>query len=132
MDIRSMFPPTLVATADALAEHCRNGTTGEGLNALYASDCVSAEAAAGPGQDSREVKGVDAIRGKHEWWFGAHEVHDEKVEGPFLHGDDKFGLVFEIDLTNRESGQRMRMREFGLYTVDDDGRITREEFFYVA
>lgn len=132
MDIRSMFPDHLVKTADALAGHCRADTTNEGLNSLYAEDCVSVEAALGPGQESREAKGLDAIRGKHEWWYGQHDVHSQKVEGPFLHGEDRFGLIFDIDVTNKEMNQRMQMREFGLYQVNADGKIIREEFFYVA
>ncbi|MBI1393401.1 MAG: nuclear transport factor 2 family protein [Alphaproteobacteria bacterium] len=122
----------MVATADALATHCREGTTDMALEKLYADDCVSVEAALGPGQASRETVGRDGIKSKHEWWYSQHEIHDQKVEGPYLHGDDKFGLIFEIDVTNKEMGMRMQMREFGLYQVDAAGKITREEFFYIA
>ena len=44
-------------------------------------------------------------------------------------GEDRFALIFDMDVTNRETGQRMQMREVGLYTVAD-GKIVREEFFY--
>ncbi|MEO0363498.1 MAG: SnoaL-like domain-containing protein, partial [Pseudomonadota bacterium] len=69
-------------------------------------------------------------RGKHAWWDGAMEVHDAKVEGPFLHGDDRFGMIFEMDVTEKSSGQRSQMKELGVYTVDGEGKIVREEFFY--
>ena len=38
-------------------------------------------------------------------------------------------LIFDMDVTNKESGQRMQMREVGVYTVKN-GKILREEFFY--
>ena len=58
------------------------------------------------------------------------EVHDAKVEGPFLHGEDRFGMIFEMDVTEKASGQRSQMKELGVYTVDGAGKIIREEFFY--
>ena len=57
------------------------------------------------------------------------EVHESSTEGPFLHGSDRFAVVFAMDATERESGQRMQMTEVGVYTVSG-GKITREEFFY--
>jgi ketosteroid isomerase-like protein len=56
------------------------------------------------------------------------EVHSAEVEGPFLHGDDRFAVIFDIDATDKASGQRMPMREVAVYHVAD-GRIVREEFF---
>ncbi|MEO0361079.1 MAG: SnoaL-like domain-containing protein, partial [Pseudomonadota bacterium] len=96
----------LKTTAEALAACCRENRTNEGLDTLYHPDAVSIEASVGPGMDSRETKGLDGIRGKHAWWDGAMEVHDAKVEGPFLHGDDRFGMIFEMDVTEKSSGQR--------------------------
>jgi ketosteroid isomerase-like protein len=34
-----------------------------------------------------------------------------------------------MDVTNKESGQRVQMREVGIYQVKD-GKIVREEFAY--
>lgn len=123
-----MFDPTLMKIASTLAAYCREGKEAQGLNELYAADAVSVEAA-DMGGTGAEARGLDAIKGKHEWWFGAHEVHGGEVEGPFFHGSDRFGLIFGIDATNKESGQRMQMRELGLYTVKN-GKIVREEFYY--
>ena len=100
----------------------------EGLDTLYAPDAVSVEAADPMGK-GREVAGVEAIKGKHDWWQNAHEIHSSTVEGPFLHGDNQFGAIFNIDVTTKETGDRMQMKEFGLYTVDQ-GKIVKEEFFY--
>ena len=83
------------------------------------------------GEAGRETQGLAGIRGKHDWWYGAHEVHAVSAEGPFLFGEDRFSLIFDMDVTNRESGERSQMREVGVYTVQD-GKIVREEFFYPA
>lgn len=114
--------------AEALVAHCRNRTEAEGLATLYAPDAVSVEPVAMDG-GPREFAGLDAIRGKHEWWENAMEVHEATVEGPFLHGDDRFAVIFGIDATDRQSGRRHAMREVGVYTVAG-GRIVREEFYY--
>ena len=126
-----MFNDTLTQTAKALAAHCNNGTESEGLDTLYHPDCVSAEALAMPGSPMpREAKGLDAIRAKHAWWENANEVHSTSADGPFLHEGNQFSLVFHMDVTGKDSGERVQMSEVGLYTVDDAGKITREEFFY--
>ena len=126
-----MFDEKLVKTAQALKGHCDNGTESEGLDTLYAQDCVSVEALDMPGGPmGREAKGLDAIRAKHDWWFANNEVHDTSTEGPFLFAPDTFGLVFGMDVTDKTSGERMQMKEIGLYTVDADGKIVREEFMY--
>ncbi|MEM9144622.1 MAG: nuclear transport factor 2 family protein [Pseudomonadota bacterium] len=120
---------SLQEIADALVAHCRNNTERDGLDTLYAPDAVSVEAMAMPGTDSREVQGIAGIKGKHDWWDSAFEVHDAKVDGPYPHGDDRFGVIFEIDCTERASGNRSQMKEMAIYHVAD-GKIVREEFFY--
>ncbi|MEM9755835.1 MAG: nuclear transport factor 2 family protein [Pseudomonadota bacterium] len=114
--------------ADRLVAHCRANTTYDGLKELYAADAVSVEAGMPPGRD-REAKGIDAIRGKHEWWDATMEVHSVKVSDAMLHPDDRFAVIFEMDATDKEKGERMQMMEIGLYTVGND-KIVREEFFY--
>ncbi len=125
-----MFAEPLTSVAHRLVEHCRNDTTELCLQELYAPDAVSVEAVATPG-GSRETAGVAAIRQKHDWWYSTFEVHESLVDGPYLHGDDRFAVIFEVDTTNRETGERGRMREIGVYTVLD-GKIVREEFLYAA
>lgn len=123
-----MFPETLTDVATKLAEYCNSQQESKALDTLYDVSCVSVEALA-MGEGGREAVGLDAIRGKHDWWYGAHDVHSTTAEGPFMAGEDKFALIFDMDVTNKESGQRMQMREVGLYTVTG-GKIVREEFFY--
>ena len=53
------------------------------MDSLYSPDIVSMEAGAPPGQ-SRESKGLAAVKAKGEWWVANHEVHSAKVEGPLV------------------------------------------------
>lgn len=124
-----MFNETLIGVANALVTHCQNGTEAEGLQALYAEDAVSIEAGKMDENDIGPVfEGRAAIKAKHEWWDSMTEVHDFALEGPFLHGEDRFGLIFSLDVTMKDSGQRMTMKELGIYTVAE-GKIVREEFY---
>lgn len=126
-----MFNDKLVATATQLTKHCQTGTEADALDTLYAENCVSVEALEMPGGPmGREANGLDAIRQKHEWWFANNEVHSSSAEGPFLHGDDEFTVIFDMDVTDKTSGQRMQMKETGRYKVNADGKIIREEFSY--
>jgi ketosteroid isomerase-like protein len=73
-------------------------------------------------------RGRAAVVAKGEWWYRTHEIHGTKVEGPWVHGD-QFAVRFTIDVTNRETGQRMSMDEIGVYTVAE-GKVVEERFFY--
>ena len=119
---------TLKNIADELVAGCREGREKENLNKLYAEDAVSVEAVDMQGQ-GREVKGRDAIRGKHEWWENAMEVTGASVGDPMLHGDDRFAVIFEVQGREKESGKAFDMKEIGIYHVNGD-KIVREEFFY--
>ncbi len=113
--------------ANTLVEGCKTGQEKANLDKLYAPDAVSVEAAdMGSG---REVQGLDAIKGKHDWWDNTFEVLDANITGPMLHGDDKFGVIFKIKAKDRASGQVSDMEEIAVYHVGN-GKITREEFFY--
>lgn len=113
-----------------LVEYCSEGRNMDAINELYADGVVSVEAA-DPPQGEREASGIDAIRGKNQWFGENHEVHSASVQGPFPHGDDRFCVLFNYDVTNKPSGQRFKMEEVGLFTITD-GKISREEFFYSA
>lgn len=97
----------------------------------YSDDIVSVEAAAGedPSAGGPEHKGMEALMAKYAWWDENFEVHSSSAEGPFLHGEDRFGVIFEMDVTHKASGSRSQMKELGIYTVAN-GKIVREEFFY--
>lgn len=123
-----MFDETLLKVANALVDHCRNETEAEGLNTLYADDAVSVEALP-MGEMGPETAGLDGIRGKHAWWEEQNETKTHSVTGPFLHGNDRFSLIFDAEITEKATGNTVQMKEVAVYTVAN-GKIVREEFYY--
>jgi ketosteroid isomerase-like protein len=111
-----------------LVAFCNAGQNVESINTLYAEDVESIEAAAPPGASGR-TRGKAAVVANNVKWLEAHEVHSAVTEGPYPHGDDRFTVVFRYDVTNRASGQRMKLDEVALYTLHG-GKIAKEEFFY--
>lgn len=114
-----------------LVRLCNQGKDSEVVDRYYDEKIVSIE-----GQGSEEMparmEGIEAIRGKHAWWYDNHEVHSTRAVGPFCgHRDDQFAVLYELDATFKESGQRMQMSEVALFTVRD-GKIVQEEFLYQA
>lgn len=99
------------------------------LEAHYSPDCVSVEAVPMPGSDSRDAIGLEAIRAKHAWWESSMEVLEETIDGPFLHGDDRFAVLYRSTVRERSSGTQTAMEEVAVYHVAD-GKVVREEFFY--
>jgi len=120
-------PDEMMEIGRAYVACCSEGRLPDLHQKYYAQDAVSAEAAPMP-DGSTEAQGLEAIQAKNNWWFGAHEVHAMNVEGPFVHGD-RFNVIFDIDVTHKESGERTQMREIGSLVVKD-GKIVREEFSY--
>ncbi len=119
---------SLKEVANQLVALCREGKNLEAVETLYSPDVVSVEAAPVPGME-QTMKGIDAVKGKNKWWIDSHEVHGGDVKGPFPHGEDRFAVYFEFDVTPKGTGKRMQMNEVGLYTVKND-KITKEEYFY--
>jgi hypothetical protein len=115
---------------EKLVQLCRDGRNIEAINALYSPDIVSVEAMQN-GPMPAEQRGIDAIRGKNQWWSDNHEVHSASVEGPYPNGD-RFAVKYHYEITPKTgpmSGKQVAMDEVALYTVGN-GKIVREEFFY--
>jgi len=113
-----------------LVKLCQQGENLKAIETLYADDVESIEVE-GTEEMPAEMKGIDAVKGKNQWWLENHEVHGSNVAGPYPHGD-RFIITYEIDITPKVgpmAGQRMQMTEAGLYTVKD-GKVIKEEFFY--
>lgn len=106
---------------------CNEGRNFDVMLQLYADDIVSVEAVQRK-TGSFETAGKSAVIQKSAEWAGAHEIHGGKVDGPYLLGD-RFSVLFDFDITPKATGQRINVREIGVYTVAG-GLITREEFFY--
>jgi len=97
----------------------------EAVDTLYSNDIVSVEAQ-GMGGESPEKRGLEAVRGKTEWWVNTMNVYHIKVTGPFV-AHDRFVVLYDIEFGEKTSAERIRMSEAGVYTVKD-GKIVREEF----
>ena len=115
--------------ATKLVEFCRNGEWMKAIDELYAKDIVSVEPRAMENMPA-EMRGIDQVRGKTEWWEKNMEVHSAKVGGPFV-ARDTFVVQFDIDVTDKASKKRMQMSEVGIYAVKD-GKVSREEFLPLA
>jgi hypothetical protein len=115
--------------ATKLVELCRKGEWRKALEELYAKEIVSVEAHEMENMPA-EMRGIDQVRGKTDWWEKNMEVHSAKVGGPFV-ARDKFVVQFDIDVTEKGSNKRMQMSEVGIYTVKD-GKVAREEFLPLA
>ena len=115
---------------EKLVSLCSKGKNMEAIEALYDKGIVSVEAMSSPEMPA-EMRGIDKIKGKNQWWYENNEVHSAKVEGPFPH-NDRFAVKFHFDVTPKagpQKGKRFQMDEVGIYTVKN-GKIVREEFFY--
>lgn len=113
--------------ATGLVERCRRGDFMGAIDQYYADDIVSMESVSTPEMPA-EMRGLDSVRGKNEWWAENNDVHGVEIEGPFI-GDDGFAVRYTFDVTPKATGQRGTMTEMALYTVDND-QIVREQFFY--
>lgn len=118
---------SVAAIAEQYVNLCKAGKFDDALE-LFAENAVSVEAFAPPGVGSRESVGLAAIRAKGDWWAQNHTIHSIRVTGPYPNAN-RFAVRFELDVTQKSSQQRIQMDEIGLFTVEN-GKITREEFFY--
>jgi ketosteroid isomerase-like protein len=111
--------------AKAFTEMLKTGQHHEAAAKFNSPEIVSLEAMEGP---MARVEGAAAVKAKSDWWYSAHEIHSATAEGPYVNGD-QFSVIFNMDVTTKETGQRMQMQEVGLYTVKD-GKIVEEKFMY--
>src|SRR4051794_2482238 len=93
---------------------CKAGKFDEAGETYWAEDVVSIE----PMGDNPVMQGKAALRGKAQWWYDNHEIHEVKADGPFVNGDS-FAMALKMDVTMKASGQRFGMKEIALYTVKD-------------
>ncbi|WP_421990078.1 SnoaL-like domain-containing protein [Roseococcus sp.] len=112
-------------TAETFTALLKQGDFHGAAERFWHEDVSSIEAMGEP----RAVHGKAAVAAKGAAWYAAHEVKAFEVEGPYVN-EDQFALTMRIDVTVKASGQRVQMTEVGLYTVDEDGMIVEERFFY--
>jgi hypothetical protein len=116
--------------AQEFTQLCKDGKFEEAGNRFWSDKIVSIEPMEGP---MARLEGLQAVRGKGEWWYTNHEIHSAQAEGPYVNGD-QFAVRFSMDITPKTgdmAGKRMQMTEVGLYTVKD-GKVVEERFFFGA
>jgi hypothetical protein len=111
--------------AKKVVELTRKHAWYEALDTLYDDDIVSVEAFS-ISDGSPETRGKEAVRGKIDWWVNATEIHSFDANGPFV-AYDRFVVQYDADVTDKDSKQRRKLSEVGVYTVKS-GKIVREEF----
>src|SRR5438045_3861491 len=77
--------------AKKVVELTRKQAWKEAIESLYSKDIVSVEARAMEG-GSPESRGIEAVRGKTDWWVNNMDVHSAKVSGPFV-AYDRFAVA---------------------------------------
>jgi hypothetical protein len=110
--------------AKQFTDLCAKGEFDAAGQKFWSDDVVSLEAMAG---DMARIEGRKGVLGKGEWWYANNTVHEAKVEGPYVHGN-QFVVRFTMEVTPK-GGKRTKMDEVGLYTVAN-GKIVEERFFY--
>ena len=116
---------TIAEIARDFAHLCRTGREAEAAARYNAPDIVSIEAMESP---FARCVGAEQLAAKWAWWTDNHIVHSIAVEGPFVHGE-QFALVFAMDYTRKQDGERGQSSEVALYTVRE-GKVAEERFFY--
>ncbi|MEY3235327.1 nuclear transport factor 2 family protein [Aquidulcibacter sp.] len=74
------------------------------------------------------AEGIPALIAKGEWWYRTHKVHGVETHGPYVNGN-QFALRFVMNITNKESGERVAMDEIAVYTMESV-KISEERFYY--
>ena len=111
---------TTEEVAKKVVELVRKQAWYEALDALYDDNIVSLEATV------PESRGKKEVRKKIDWWVNGMEVHSFKASEPFV-AHDRFVVQYDADVTEKESKNRRKLSEVGVYTVKN-GKIVREEF----
>ena len=115
---------SLDSTARTFVDLCNQGKNFDVMRTMYAPDIVSVEG------DGSETAGQQPVIRKSELWQADNTIHGERVRGPYFNGPGQFAVHFTFDVTRKATGQRVTIEEVGVYTVNGDDRITREQFFY--
>jgi hypothetical protein len=112
--------------AHKFVELCRQGKNFDVMRTMYAPNIVSVEG------DGKQTAGQQPVIKKSEDWVSDKTFNGETVAGPFFNAanPDQFTVYFTLDITPKATGKRITLEEIGIYTVNKDDKITREQFFY--
>ena len=102
-----------------------NGEAGRLRTELYSDGIESIED--GNTSDIGRVKGMEGLKKKGQGLSQQFEVHNIKASDPVV-ADNFFSVKFEIDTTDKRSGERSILSEIGVYKVEDN-KIVKEHYF---
>ena len=106
--------------------HWRNHNDAGRLRAeLYSPDIESIEE--GNMTEIGRVKGMEGLGKKGQGLKQYFEVHEIKASAPVV-ADNWFSVKFDIDTTDKISGERSVLSEIGVFKVQD-GKIVKEHYF---
>ena len=112
------------SVAERFVELVNQGKNFDVMRTMYAPDIVSVEG------DGHETVGQQPVIKKSEEWVSDKSFDFQAVRGPFFNGPGQFAVHFTFEVTRKATGERQTLEEVGVYTVNDAGKITREQFFY--
>jgi hypothetical protein len=117
---------SLQSVADKFVELCRAGKNFDVMKTMYDPNIVSVEG------DGKQTTGQGPVIKKSEDWVSDKTFNGETVAGPFYNAanPDQFVVYFTLDVTLKATGKRITLEEVGVYTVNKNDKITREQFFY--
>ncbi len=118
----------LIATGRAFVQAMQDRRGLKSVEELYAENAESVEAVVPPNRDVRVTSGRGAIQAKREDWLKTHEIQKLDVDGPYVHPPHRFGVRFQAQVTQLDTGKILTLREIAIYSVED-GKIVLEEFF---
>ena len=118
----------LVEVGRAFVQLMRDRKGLKSVDEMYAENAQSVEAVVPPVRQFRITKGRDAIKAKREDWLKTHEIHKLTADGPYVHPPNRFGVRFNAEVVQKDTGQCMTLGEIAIYSVED-GKIVLEEFF---
>ena len=110
--------------AKQFVDLCNQGKNFEVMRTLYAPDIVSVEG------DGRETKGQQPVIKKSEDWVADKSFDFQAIRGPYFNGPNQFAVHFTHKVTPKATGKQVTLEEVGVYTVNGEDKITREQFFF--
>lgn len=117
---------SLQSVAQRFVDLCNQGKNFEVMRTMYAPDIVSVEG------DGAETAGRQPVIEKSERWVADKSFDGQVIRGPFFNGADQFAVHFVHQVTPKATGRQITLEEVGVYTVNRDDQITREQFFFAG
>jgi hypothetical protein len=115
---------SLQTVARQFVDWCNQGRNFDVMRTLYAPDIVSVEG------DGHETVGQAPVIQKSEQWGADKSFDGQAIRGPFFNGPNQFAVHFVHKVTPKATGQQITLEEVAVYTVNNDDKITREQFFF--